>query len=93
MPRDGASRRRATSANQSPQEDRLNKEELARLQAYMRKTFANASLEVRAQPKKKDMAEVFIGGEFVATLYKIIEDGETEYQVQMCILEMDLEEA
>ena len=70
----------------------MNKEELAKLQAYLRKTFGNATVEVRAQPKKKDMAEVFVGGEFVATLYKIIEDGETEYQVQMAILEMDLEE-
>jgi Protein of unknown function (DUF3126) len=70
----------------------VNKEELAKLQAYLRKTFGNASVEVRPQPKKNDMAEVFIKGEFVATLYKIIEDGETEYQVQMAILEMDLEE-
>ncbi len=71
----------------------MNKEELAKLQGYMRKTFGNASVEIRPQPKKKDMAEVFIGGEFVATLYKIVEDGETEYQVQMCILEMDLADA
>ncbi len=39
------------------------------------------------------MAEVFINNEFVATLYKIEEDGETEYQFQMAILEMDLEDA
>jgi hypothetical protein len=69
----------------------VNKVELAKLQAYLRKTFGNASVDVRPQPKKTDMAEVFINGEFVATLYKIIEDGETEYQVQMAILEMDLE--
>lgn len=71
----------------------MDKDELKKLQGYMRKTFGNTSLEVRAQPKKKDMAEVFIGGEFVATLYKVLEDGEVEYQVQMCILEMDLDEA
>jgi hypothetical protein len=71
----------------------LNKDELAKLQKYLRKTFGNASVEVRPQPKKKDMAEVFIAGEFVATMYKVVEDGEVEYQVQMCVLEMDLEEA
>jgi hypothetical protein len=71
----------------------LNKEELARLQRYLRKTFGNATVEVRPQPKKKDMAEVFVANEFVATLYRIEEDGEVEYQVQMCVLEMDLEEA
>ena len=48
---------------------------------------------MKAQPKKQDMAEVFVAGEFVATLYRIEEDGEVEYQVQMAILEMDLEGA
>jgi hypothetical protein len=69
----------------------LKKDELARLQTYLRKTFGTPSLEVKAQPKKQDMAEVFVAGEFVATLYRIEEDGEIEYQVQMAILEMDLE--
>lgn len=71
----------------------MTKDELARLQSYLRKTFGAPSLEIKAQPKKADMAEVFIGGDFVATLYKIVEDGEVEYQLQMAILEMDLEEA
>ncbi len=69
----------------------MKKEELARVQAYLRKTLGAASLEVRAQPKKEDMAEVFINGEFVATLYREVEEGETSYQFQMAILDMDLE--
>ncbi len=71
----------------------MTKDELARLQSYLRKTFGAAGLEVKAQPKKNDMAEIFINGDFIATLYRIEEDGEVEYQVQMAILEMDLEEA
>lgn len=71
----------------------MTKEELARLQTYLRKTLGASTLEVRAQPRKKDMAEVFIKDDFVATLYRIEEDGEVEYQVQMAILEMDLEGA
>ena len=74
-------------------ETTLKKDELGRLQTYLRKTFGTTSLEVKAQPKKQDMAEVFVAGEFVATLYRIEEDGEVEYQVQMAILEMDLEGA
>lgn len=69
----------------------MNKEELARLQAYLQKTFGAPTLEVRGQPKKKDMAEVFIGGEFIAALYREDEDNEVSYQLQMAILEMDLE--
>ncbi len=71
----------------------MTKDELSRLQGYLRKTFGAPTLEVRAQPKKADMAEIFINGDFVAALYRIDEDGEVEYQLQMAILEMDLEEA
>ena len=71
----------------------MTKDELARLQRYLRKTFGATNLEVKAQPKKNDMAEIFINGDFIATLYRIEEDGEVEYQVQMAILEMDLEDA
>jgi hypothetical protein len=71
----------------------VKKDELAKLQAYLRKTFGAPKLEVRPQPKKDDMAEVFIAGEFVATLYREVDDGETSYQFQMAILEMDLEDA
>lgn len=71
----------------------MTKEELNRLQGYLRKTFGAPTLEVRPQPKKADMAEIFINGDFVAALYRIDEDGEVEYQLQMAILEMDLEEA
>jgi hypothetical protein len=69
----------------------LKKEELARLQTYLRKTLGASSLEVRGQPKKDDMAEVFINDEFIATLYREVEEGETSYQFQMAILDMDLE--
>lgn len=71
----------------------MTKDELNRLQGYLRKTFGAPTLEVRPQPKKADMAEIFINGDFVAALYRIDEDGEVEYQLQMAILEMDLEEA
>ena len=43
----------------------MNQEEVARLQAYLRKTFGTPSLEVRLRPKKKDSAEVFVNGEFI----------------------------
>lgn len=70
----------------------MTKEEIIKLQAYLRKTLGAPSLEVRPQPKKQDMAEIFIRGDFIAALYKIVEDGEVEYQLQMAILDMDLED-
>jgi hypothetical protein len=71
----------------------VKKDELARLEAYLRKTFGAKNLTVRARPKKDDSAEVYIGDEFTAILYREEEDGEVSYQFQMAILEMDLEEA
>lgn len=71
----------------------MKPDELAKLQAYLRKTFGAQTLEVRAQPKKDDMAEVFINGEFIAAIYRDIEDGETEYALQMAILQIDLQDA
>ncbi|MBU1209761.1 MAG: DUF3126 family protein [Alphaproteobacteria bacterium] len=70
----------------------MDKTELAKIEAYLRKTFGLKNIGLRAQPKKADMAEVFIGDEFIATLYRIEDEGEIEYQLQMAILEMDLED-
>jgi len=71
----------------------VNTDEVARLQAYLRKTFKTPNLEVRARPKKNDSAEVFIGDEFIAVLFREEEEGEVSYQFQMAILDMDLEQA
>lgn len=71
----------------------MKKDELARVEAYLKKTFGTKSLEVRARPKKDDSAEVYIGDDFVAVLFREEEDGEVSYQFQMAILDIDLEEA
>jgi hypothetical protein len=65
--------------------------EIGRLQAYLRKVFGTRNLEIRARPKKDDSAEVFIGDEFVAVIFREEEDGEVSYQFQMAILDLDLE--
>ena len=69
----------------------MKKDELLKLQGYLRKTLGAPNLDVRAQPKKDDMAEVFVGEEFIGPLYRIVEDGETEYQFNIAILVEDLE--
>jgi Protein of unknown function (DUF3126) len=49
-------------------------------------------VSVRARPKIKDSAEVYVGEEFVGTLTRDEEEGELCYQFQMAILELDLED-
>lgn len=70
----------------------MKKEEISKVEAYLRKTFGTKNLSIRPRPKKDDSAEVYIGEEFVAVLYREEEDGELSYQFQMAILDVDLEE-
>jgi hypothetical protein len=71
----------------------VNTEEVVRLQTYLRKIFGTPTLDVRPRPKKKDSAEVFVNGEFIAVLFREEEEGEISYQFQMAILDLDLEQA
>lgn len=71
----------------------MTKDELQRVQSYLRKTFGTQTLTVRARPKKDDSAEVYIGEDFIAVLFREDEEGEVSYQFQMAILELDLEGA
>lgn len=70
----------------------MNPQELVKLQTYLRKMFGAKTLSVRARPKIKDSAEVYVGDEFVGTITRDEDDGELCYQFQMAILEMDLDE-
>ncbi|HYH38261.1 MAG TPA: DUF3126 family protein [Azospirillum sp.] len=64
--------------------------EIARVQMYLRKTFGNDKIAVEAPQKAGQSAEVTIGGEFVGTLHRDVEDGEVSYALHVVILEEDL---
>ncbi|MGE0629851.1 MAG: DUF3126 family protein [Hyphomicrobiaceae bacterium] len=68
------------------------KEDLPRLQRYLRKLFNSQSLKLVMAPRKTDMAEVFMGDEQIATLTRDDEEGEVCYHLQMAILDIDLED-
>lgn len=70
----------------------MNKSEMAKVESYLRRTFANHAIRVAARPKKTDSAEVYIGEEFVGVLFLDDEDGDRSYSFQMAILDTDLEE-
>lgn len=69
------------------------KDDVPRLERYLRKLFSNESLKVVAHPKKTDMAELMVGDEFIGSIYRDEEDGEVSFPFQMAILEIDLDEA
>lgn len=68
----------------------LKKDEIAKLEAYMRRTFGNDTLSVRARPRKDDSAEVYLGDEFIGVLYRDEDEGELSWNFTMAILEVDL---
>lgn len=59
----------------------------------MRKVFGARSIEVRGRQKAADAAEVYVGGEFLGVVSKDTEDGETCFQFNMTILDVDLEQS
>ena len=69
----------------------MEKADMQKVEAYMRRTFANTAIRVVARPKKKDSAEVYIGEEFVGVVSEDKEDGDLSYNFDMAILDTDLE--
>ncbi|MFO1169532.1 MAG: DUF3126 family protein [Hyphomicrobiaceae bacterium] len=69
----------------------MKREEIVRLEKYLRKTFRLEAIEVRQRPKKDDSAEVYIGDEFIGIMFRDDEDDELSYQFQMAILGYDLD--
>ena len=70
----------------------MNASEIARLQSYLRTKFGAESIQVRGRPNKDDSAEVYLGDEFIAVVFKDEEDGDVSYDFNMAILEIDLPE-
>ena len=70
----------------------MDKTEMAKVERYLRQTFANNSIRVVARPKKADSAEVYIGEEFVGVLFVDDEDGDRSFNFTMAILDTDLED-
>nr|WP_276557217.1 DUF3126 family protein [Prosthecomicrobium hirschii] len=62
------------------------------MQGYLRRKFNNQTLRIEARPRKKDSAELFLGDEFIAVIFRDDEDGEVSWNVQMAILESDLDD-
>lgn len=72
--------------------DPLDRKEITRLEAYLRKKFELPSIEVRQRPQKDDSGEVYIGDEFIGVIFRDEDEGEVSYAFNMAILDFDLPE-
>jgi len=69
----------------------MNPEELRKLDRYFKRLFQNPQLTVKARPRIKDSCELYLGEEFIGVVSKIVDEGETSYDLSMSILDIDLE--
>ena len=70
----------------------MTRDEILKLERYLKKVFRLPELQVKQRPQKDDSAEVYVGDEFIGVLFRDEEEGETAYQFQMAILDYDLAE-
>jgi hypothetical protein len=70
----------------------VDKSELAKIERFLRRTFANHSIRVVPRPRKDDSAEVYVGEEFIGVLFLDDEDGDKSYNFNMAILQDDLQD-
>jgi hypothetical protein len=65
-------------------------EEVKKIEAYLKGTL-NPKITLTARPRVTDSVELALDGEHVAIVYRIEDEGEVSYQLQMTILQEDLE--
>jgi hypothetical protein len=79
----------------------MSPQEIKKVQQFLRDRFDTDELTIKPRPKAmsgvkggasfEDSAEVFLGSESIALLYRDDEDGDVVYQFQMTIIQEDLE--
>jgi hypothetical protein len=68
----------------------VDDKDVKRIEAHLKRTFGNSGLKLKARPKQKDSAEVYIGEEFIGVVYQD-EDEDGSFMFEMAILAEDLE--
>lgn len=71
---------------------KITPEEAAKLQAFLQAKFGNKNIAVRGRGTQvSDSVEVLIDGEYIAVIYKDEDEGETSFNLNMAILDIDLD--
>ncbi len=68
----------------------INPLEIPRIQAYLQSKFGNNGFALKMREKATDSVEVILNGEFIGVIYKDVDEGETSYDFNMAILDIDL---
>ncbi len=68
----------------------MSPQETGKLQTYLREKFNMPSIRIKPRREDASSVEVYIGEDFIATIYRDEDEGEVSYALTMTILEMDL---
>ncbi len=68
-------------------------QDIGKVESYIRRKLGAATLRVVPRPTKKDSADVLVGEEFIGVLFIDEVGGKRNYNFEMAILDLDLEEA
>jgi Protein of unknown function (DUF3126) len=68
----------------------MNRSDIARVEAYLRKTLASDLIHIEAPKSGNGPVEMRAGREFLGTVHRDEEDGEVSYSLHLTILEEDL---
>lgn len=68
----------------------MTKEEILKVETYLKNKFANENIRLVASKSDTDMAEVYIGNEFIGTLYRDEDEDEVSFDFNMSIIDIDL---
>ena len=68
----------------------MTRDEILKLERYLKSMFRLPDLQVRQRPQKDDSAEVYVDEEFIGVIFRDDDEGEIAYQFQMAILDYDL---
>jgi len=64
----------------------MDREEVLRVEAYLKEKL-NPGLRLISRKETDDSVEVYLGAEFLAVVYKDVDDGETSYAFNMSVLQ------
>jgi hypothetical protein len=67
----------------------VDQRDAQRIEAHLRRTFANDRLSLKPRPKQKDSCEVYVGEEFLGLVYED-EDEDGSFMFEMALLSEDL---
>ena len=67
----------------------MENEETLRLESYLKEKL-NPNIRLVTRSQTDDSVEVYLGSEFIAVVYKDVDEGEVAYQFQMTVLSEDI---